>query len=119
MQLGAIHALEEGGTWLEHAREAYRDAGYAVADALTIDRPSGGTFLFFDASRWLPSDAVDCLPFLERALEAGVLLTPGTSCGRDYATWARICFTSVPPEELTLALERLRPVLGEPQASHR
>ena len=33
---------------------------------------------------------------LERAIDRGVLLAPGDGCGEAYASWARICFTSVP-----------------------
>jgi N-succinyldiaminopimelate aminotransferase len=110
MQLGAVRALDEGDAWLEHARAAYRAAGYEAADALGVARPAGGTFLFFDASPHM-DEGEPVIGFLERCLDAGVLLTPGGACGRDYERWVRVCFTSVPPDELHEALEALRPVL--------
>jgi N-succinyldiaminopimelate aminotransferase len=73
--------------------------------------PEGGTFLFFDAARWFaPGESLQ--GFLERAVDAGVLLTPGTASGRHFATHARLCFTSVPPAELDDALERLRTLIA-------
>ena len=110
MQLGAARALEEGDAWQAEARRLYREAGTAAATALGLPPPEAGTFLFFDAARFLgPGEQLD--DFLLRCLEAGVLLTPGAAAGRDYATWARLCFTAVNPEDLARALERLTSVL--------
>jgi N-succinyldiaminopimelate aminotransferase len=111
MQFGAARTLREGDRWLAEARRLYRHSGNAAADALGIPHPEGGTFLMFDASPYLRPEDETCMPFLERCLEAGVMLTPGGSCGGDYARWARLCFTSVPPEDLQEALRRLRTVL--------
>jgi N-succinyldiaminopimelate aminotransferase len=110
MQFGAAAALNHGESWLANMRETYRRAGQAAARALEIPEPDGGTFLFFDLARYLrPGEALPQL--LERLLDAGVMLTPGTACGTAYETWARLCFTSVPPGELQDALVRLRGVL--------
>ena len=114
MQFGAVAALRKGGAWIEESRTLYRDAGYAAADALGVRRPDGGTFLFLDASLHLESDAVDSGGFLERCADVGVLLTPGRSCGADYAKWVRLCFTSVPRARLDAALERLAPLFRTP-----
>jgi N-succinyldiaminopimelate aminotransferase len=116
MQFGAIEALNHGGAWVEQSRALYRDAGYEAADALGVPRPEGGTFLFVDVSSHLvPSDA-DCVAFLERCADAGVLVTPGRSCGADYAKWVRLCFTSVPPAQLAAALRKLAPLFRTPLA---
>jgi N-succinyldiaminopimelate aminotransferase len=111
MQFGAIGALQQGGAWVEESRSLYRDAGYEAADALGVARPEGGTFLFIDVSAELGPDDEDCTAFLERCADAGVLLTPGRSCGADYAEWVRLCFTSVPPDQLAAALEKLTPLV--------
>lgn len=111
LQLGAARALREGADWLRAARRAYEDAAAATARALGIEKPDGGTFVFIDARPCL-RDGEDTLGLLERCLAAGVLLTPGAACGRDYASWVRLCFTSVPPDDLAVALERLAPILG-------
>jgi N-succinyldiaminopimelate aminotransferase len=107
MQLGAARALREGGPWLAEARRHYAEAGRRAADALGVKAPEGGTFLFFDAAPHFRAGET-LMGFLERCLDAGVLLTPGTASGRDYTTWARLCFTCVPPGDLDQALERLR-----------
>ncbi|MFW6052054.1 MAG: pyridoxal phosphate-dependent aminotransferase [Myxococcota bacterium] len=114
MQVGAARALREGDGWVLEARRLYAQAGRAAAEALGVEPPQGGTFLFFDASPHLHPADVDCLPFLARCLEAGVRLTPGASCGEAYGRWARLCFTAVPPDALSDALARLRQVLGPP-----
>ena len=110
MQLAAAHALDDGDEWLDRTRRAYADAARLVGAALGIPAPPAGTFAFFDAApHFRPGEQ---LPgFLERCLEAGVLLTPGPAVGRDFETWVRLCFTAVPPHELERALERLAAVM--------
>ncbi len=111
MQFGAVGALQQGGAWVEESRSLYRDAGCQAADALGVPRPEGGTFLFIDVSAQLGSGDEECSGFLERCADAGVLLTPGRSCGADYPKWVRLCFTSVPPDQLAAALEKLEPLV--------
>ncbi|MFK7984487.1 MAG: pyridoxal phosphate-dependent aminotransferase [Sandaracinaceae bacterium] len=111
MQLGAARALDEGGAWLEEARAAYRDAAEKTADALGIEAPTGGTFVFVDVRPHRGAEE-DTLAFLERCLDRGVLMTPGAACGAEYEGWVRVCFTSVPPDTLDEALSRLRPLFG-------
>ncbi|MFO0583838.1 MAG: pyridoxal phosphate-dependent aminotransferase [Anaeromyxobacter sp.] len=111
MQLAAARALEEGDAWLVEARAEYAAAGRAAAAVLGVPAPEAGTFLFVDASPWLgPDEPLDAL--LERCLAAGVLVTPGSACGKDFGRSIRVCYTAVPPAELAVALERLRGALG-------
>lgn len=107
LQLGAAAALREGDGWLAEARAAYGGAGRQTARALGLAMPPGGTFLFFDLSRWGEPSEV-----LQRALDGGVMLTPGGACGAAFSGWARICFTSLPPAELGDAVSRLLPSLS-------
>jgi len=116
MQFGAVQALREGGGWVEECRSLYRDAGYEAADVLGVARPEGGTFLFVDVSPYSKPGSKDCSAFLERCADEGVLLTPGQSCGADYASWVRLCFTSVPPAQLTAALGKLAPLFRRPSS---
>ena len=81
------------------------------ADALGVARPPGGTFLFVDVKKYLHAGETDATGFLERCVEAGVLLTPGQASGKDYPTWVRLCFTTVPPAELDEALAKLATVM--------
>jgi N-succinyldiaminopimelate aminotransferase len=110
MQFGAALALERGDDWLAKMRTRYGRAGRAAAQALELPEPEGGTFLFFDLKPFLRTGE-GLTEILERCLDGGVMLTPGTACGIDYGTWARLCFTSVPEAELHEALACLRAVL--------
>lgn len=111
LQEASVRALDQGATWLAQTRDFYRAAGRAAAQTLGLPEPGGSTFFFFDARPWLPADATDALPFLERCLDEGVLLVPGAACGEGFETWVRLCFTSVPPADLTAALQGLAKVL--------
>jgi N-succinyldiaminopimelate aminotransferase len=112
MQLGAAQALEHAGAWLAETRDLYKEAGKRTAAAFGVPAPLGGTFLFVDASPWLTPGA-DATELLTRLLdEAGVLLTPGVSSGRDFSRWMRVCFTAVAPSELDIALSRVSDVLA-------
>jgi N-succinyldiaminopimelate aminotransferase len=107
MQFGAAAALNEGDAWLADMRALYKRAGQAAARALEIPPPQGGTFLFFDLKPHMRRGETT-QDVLERCADAGVMLTPGLSCGSDFDTWARLCFTCVPEEDLFDALARLR-----------
>ncbi len=111
LQLGAARALAEGDAWVEEARRLYAEAGRRAARALGLPEPEGGTFLFFDAKPYFRAGE-DVHGFLLRCLDAGVLLTPGSASGERYASWVRLCFSVVPPDELADALERLQGVIG-------
>jgi N-succinyldiaminopimelate aminotransferase len=110
MQFGAAQALNHGDAWLDEMRVLYGSAGRATAEALEIPAPVGGTFLFFDLARYMRRGET-LKDILERCLDAGVMLTPGTACGHDFDTWARVCFTVVAEPELREALGLLRSVL--------
>jgi N-succinyldiaminopimelate aminotransferase len=110
MQFAAACAIEQGDAWLAQMRATYASAGRAAALALEQRPPEGGTFLFFDVQPFMRRSE-ELADVLDRCAEVGVMLTPGTSCGTDYATWARLCFTTVPELDLHEALRRLRSVL--------
>ena len=96
--------------WQREMRAIYGRAARLAAEALEQPVPPGGTFLFFDTRPFMR--AGETLPdVLERCLEAGVMLTPGTACGTDFGSWARLCFTTLPEPELVEALALLRKVL--------
>jgi N-succinyldiaminopimelate aminotransferase len=104
-QWAGLHALREGGPWLERARTLYRQAGEAAADALGLPPPQGSTFLFLDARPRL--DERGLRGFLEDCVADGVALAPGGSCGAEYEGWARLCYTAAPPEQVSDAVRRL------------
>jgi len=109
-QIGGARALREGDDWLAEARADYARAGTLAAEAIGQLPPEGGTFLIFDLAPHLDPEE-PAMAFFERALDAGVLLTPGRACGRDFERWARLCFTAVSEADLRDALGRLRPLL--------
>ncbi len=104
-QLAALQALEGGAAWVAQARELYREAGDASAKLLGLPPPEGSTFHFFDVAATL--DDRGLWGFLEDCVEDGVALAPGPSCGGDYATWVRVCYTAAPPEEVASAIAKL------------
>jgi N-succinyldiaminopimelate aminotransferase len=112
LQLAAAVALDEARAWIEQTRLHYADLGQRAADALGVARPPGGTFLFVDV-RARRREGEDTLGLLERFLDAGVLLTPGTSSGKDFEGYVRLCFTTVPPADLFEAVLRMRRVLDD------
>jgi aspartate aminotransferase len=50
--------------------------------------------------------------FLEACVDDGVALAPGPSCGSDYATYVRLCYTAAPPDQVLAAVRRLAERLG-------
>ncbi|MGH0036724.1 MAG: pyridoxal phosphate-dependent aminotransferase [Myxococcota bacterium] len=109
-QLSAERVLRDADAWVARAREQYRAAGEKTAAALGLAAPEGSTFLFVDVSSRLDERGLDGL--LADCFEQGVLLAPGASAGRDYASWVRLCYTAVPPEAMSDAASRLARCLG-------
>jgi N-succinyldiaminopimelate aminotransferase len=110
LQLAAARALNDGDDWLDDMRAHNLANAHVMADALAIEVPVGGTFAFVDVSAFLrPGEDTHAL--LIRCLDAGVLLTPGSACGKDFGNWARLCFTVVNHSELSDAMRRLSSVL--------
>jgi N-succinyldiaminopimelate aminotransferase len=109
-QVAGQRALREGAAWVASAREAYRAVGDDVARLLGVPPPEGSTFLFLDVRAHLDERGV--WGFLERCLAEGVALAPGPSCGADYATWVRLCYTAAPPDAVRSAATRLAAQLG-------
>ena len=68
-------------------------------------------YLFLDLTQYCSPNDTTCIGVLERLVDAGLLLTPGGAFGEHFQKWARLCFTSVPKQELERALECLNEVL--------
>lgn len=112
----ALAALSTGGAWLEEARRDYRAARDATVGALEgsgvrLLVPEGGSYVFMDFARVLQGRRLTEL--LERAIDRGVLLAPGDGCGEAFASWARLCFTSVPRSRLLEGVARLRGAIDD------
>jgi N-succinyldiaminopimelate aminotransferase len=107
-QFAAARALRGGDSWLADANQRYREAGFETAAILGIDPPEGGSFLFLDLGEAL--DERGLAGFLEDCSERGLFLAPGPSFG-DYPTWARLCFTAVPPDATARGARLLREMI--------
>ena len=96
MQLGAARALDDGEALARRTRARRTARPRARPRQRCACRcPQGGTFLFFDATPHLRAGET-LMGFLERCLDAGVMLTPGSASGQHYEHWARLCFTTRP-----------------------
>jgi N-succinyldiaminopimelate aminotransferase len=113
-QAAAAAAIRRGGSWQRAAARQYEAAGKAAADALGLEPPQGGTFLFFDVADALGGGgAGDGLyGFLEACADRGLLLAPGPSFG-PYPTWVRLCFTAAPLEVTRRGVAILARLLDE------
>lgn len=115
LQRCAARALDEGDAWLDTMRQHNHANAAIVADALGVPQPAGGTFVFFDVSAHRRAGE-DTQGLLKRCLDAGVLLTPGSACGKDFESWVRLCFTVVKEPALRDAMQRLGSVLVQSRA---
>jgi len=109
-QLAALVALGPAGdAWVARARELYQQAGEKAAARLGLPAPKGSSFLFFDVAAHL--DETGLAGFLERCVDRGLFLAPGSSFG-PYPTHVRLCFTAAPPDVTARGVEALAPLLG-------
>jgi aspartate/methionine/tyrosine aminotransferase len=116
MQRVALLALRDGDAWIASARADYRKARDETAHALEGSAArfwlaEGGVYLFLDFAELLEGRPLKRL--MELAIERGVLLAPGESCGAAHASWARLCFTSVPLPRVLDGVARLREAMNE------
>jgi aspartate/methionine/tyrosine aminotransferase len=112
----ALAALQEPEAWLDGARRDYREARDATLRALDGSGsvalvPDGGSYVFIDFAPVLGGRPLAQL--LERGIDRGVLVAPGDGFGRAFASWARLCFTSVPRARLVDGIARLRDAIDD------
>jgi aspartate/methionine/tyrosine aminotransferase len=117
MQRVAVAALADDA-FPKAARDLYqaaRDETLAalVGAPLRVHVAEGGAYLFLDFSPAIASRGGErpLYSILERAIDRGVLLAPGDAFGTHFDTFARLCFTSVPPARVKGGVERLRDAL--------
>jgi aspartate/methionine/tyrosine aminotransferase len=109
-QLAALAALRGAGdAWVAQVKPAYQRVGDEAARRLGVPAPAGGTFLFVDVARAL--DASGLPGFLERCVQAGLLVAPGPSFG-PFPTHVRLCFTCAPPDAVLRGVDALVRVIG-------
>jgi N-succinyldiaminopimelate aminotransferase len=109
-QIAAARVLAgPGNAWAAQAREQYRETGRRVAERLGLSPPQGSTFLFYDAAPYL--DETGLGGFLERCVDRGLFLAPGSSFG-PYPTHVRLCFTAAPPDVVARGVAALAELMG-------
>ncbi len=115
LQRAALASLEHGADYVAHANKVTQEARDAACAqiAAPVIKPQGSTYLFLDLSQWCMPGEDSCLGVLERMAEAGILLAPGAGFGHLYQKWARLCYTSVPREQLEEGIARFNRVLEE------
>src|SRR5262249_15372848 len=99
-----------GDAWIARAHAAYREVGDATAELLGLPAPCGSTFHFLDVGDRLDERGI--WGFLEDCVDDGVALAPGPSCGSDYGSWVRLCYTAAPPDQVVAAVKRLAKRIG-------
>jgi aspartate/methionine/tyrosine aminotransferase len=112
----ALAALRAPGVWVDDARREYRLARDAALQALEGSgvralMPEGGSYVFIDFGPILAGRPLHDL--LVRAIDRGVLVAPGDGFGEGFASWARLCFTSVPQTRLLEGIARLRDAMAD------
>ena len=112
----ATAAVVSGAEWVLSAKAEYRAARDAAASALAGSRArfniaEGGSYLFLDFAELLGDRPLSHL--LERAIDRGVLLTPGDAFGAGFERCARLCFTAAPREKVLEGISRLRRAMDD------
>lgn len=108
-QRAARAALADEG-WVASARATYaaaRDRAVArlARTKLRFSVPEGGVYVFADFGPVLDGRTLPEL--LTRAIGEGALVAPGDAFGEAFASWARICFTSAPIDDVERGLDAL------------
>jgi aspartate/methionine/tyrosine aminotransferase len=114
LQRTAALALEHGDAWQADVRAAYNRARQASGRALAgvpVVACRAATYHFVDCRPYLAAAGVDTETILLRALERGVLVTPGGASGAHFDGWVRVCFTAAPLEVVERGASLLRAAL--------
>ena len=108
----ALACLREGGE--EPIARSYADGARVTAEELRarFHPAEAGAFVFLDFRGLGLETHEQTLEFLGTCLDAGVALCPGRVFGERFAPFARLCFTTLPEDDLRAALELLNPLLA-------
>jgi aspartate/methionine/tyrosine aminotransferase len=110
-QFAAFEALDVPSRELERRRRLAAACRDAAQNTLKIPHTasSGGLFTFLDLTGYRAGPDT----FLRRCIEAGVSLAPGEAFGEHCENHARLCYTAVPAEVLTSAIDRINRIYLE------
>ncbi|HAN32663.1 MAG TPA: hypothetical protein DCQ06_13795 [Myxococcales bacterium] len=112
-------AIEHGHDWLQQSRDKYAQAAKLVHDNLnaSFHHAQGAGYVFCDLREDLGDKST--LQWIAELLHEGVSIAPGAAFGSAYEKWVRVCYMSLPPDQLMIAIDRLNQSLhrirkGEP-----
>ncbi len=115
-QYAALGAIEEGAPWIAETKASYKRIAKIVRDTLQADfgNADGGGYVFPDFTKELNGKPM--ITWIQELLREGVCISPGDAFGKDFENFSRICFTSVPEDQVVLAIERLNKSLDRLRA---
>lgn len=92
-------------SYIEGARITHESLSCIVAPA------EAGAFVLLDLRPYGIAGKSETDKFLSALLDRHVSLCPGFVVGRHYESFARLCFTAIPPEQLKEGITRINEVL--------
>ncbi len=109
VQQSGLAAVRHGDQFLEESKALYQPARDALFEVCQewAPRPDGGGYVFL---RLDSEEAAWSL--IHRALDQGLCLAPGEAFGEAYKDCIRVCFTSVPLEQVRRGAHLLAELLG-------
>ena len=115
LQYMMIEPVKTRHKWLPDLKKHYEETRNTAWNRLAVktNKPQAGYFLFFSLKPYLENRTFDEL--FEEILNTGVALTPGVSFGKDFAGYARLCFTSVDEDKLIRGIDLINGVLNSNQ----
>ncbi len=90
--------------YVAHVQEVRDDAFGRLA--LSIPKPQGAYYFFFDASEYLHGRSGAQL--IEDLIAGGVSVAPGADFGAGFENFIRVCFAGENPERVRKGMDRLR-----------
>jgi aspartate/methionine/tyrosine aminotransferase len=112
-QMMMIAPLSSRHNWMAKVRAHYQLLRDLFLDNLNISvyKPEGTYFIFFEVSRYLKNRSYDDL--IRGIFARGVSVAPGADFGKAYTNFIRLCFTGETPDRLAVAVEKLNKYFEE------
>ena len=111
-QMMALRALEGGKKYVSGLAKTYEEAAKYVVENLQAKfaAPQAGYYVFINFSD--SAEGEDSLPIIERILDEGISLAPAATFGADFKKFARLCYSSVPFDELKKAIDKINSIIS-------
>lgn len=112
IQYGGLHALKEHGPDIKVMQQAYEERrdilykGLIQVEGMNPIRPDGAFYMFVEAGKWGRG-----LELVEKFMDAGVAVAPGTAFGANFEQWVRFSLANS-NEEIAEAVGLLTSYFG-------